>query len=438
MGFCQGPFEEARKYLDKIDYLNQKIKLIQMQAEKKNAEATPSQGMENIKELASKLTQIIYEIKALIPPPELESYHKKTLAHAEYTVTYYQSLDQYRELYPVLIKKRKDALTELKKTLSNYSDCPRQYSSNIDLELKQLDSNLYSKTENLDAEPILKLIESQPENYQNYIDLANFYLTSGQGDLAVENAEKALRLSPEEAAAKGAYLIAASGSYYAGRPQASFDYVDKALLSNPGDKEVLSFKQMLEAVKQEQWGGKVPKQLSFDGYESVDKLLESVASEGKATLGSSRDDFISEDLYFSLEGPKDWEKEADLKIAGGTRVLLQYKKQKESRDTIISVTKDKLPEEDKALLDFAKRVRQSLMQRAQASVILGPYLVMVGDKEAALTEFKFLKKNSYFRFYQFLVNNTVLTFNYSNTLDDFEQDLPAFERVVKSIIFKKQ
>lgn len=144
--YSQGnSFENAKNYLNSVDSLNQKSAFIQMRTDQMNRMASSVEGKKNIEKMIDEISGILKEMENLTPPPELKSYNQKALAYLNYTITYYKSIDRYRELFPLWIQKGKEALEERKKALKAYADVPQENIERIDDEINQINNILRSK-----------------------------------------------------------------------------------------------------------------------------------------------------------------------------------------------------------------------------------------------------------------------------------------------------
>jgi len=292
--------------------------------------------------------------------------------------------------------------------------------------------------EHADLKKYKELIQKEPDNYEHYLAVANIYASTGDGDQAVEYAEKAIQLDSKSAINKGAYMTAAMGSYYAGKPRQSYEYVEKALHANPNDKIAKDFKNMLDTAIKQLWGGELPEKVTFGGYSSAVEAGRALMKEGRAILGDKEDRFISETLRFRITGPKGWHKSSDFLTPKGARALMFYTKLKDDPVPMIGITKDDAYPEDKTALDFSKKMKDIFLEQFPNMSFDGPHQITINEKLASRMEFKLAAPKGvlYTEWYQFLHDGTIITFEYTNWEGQFESEHNIFKEVVNSFVIE--
>lgn len=283
------------------------------------------------------------------------------------------------------------------------------------------------------------LIQKEPDNYEHYLELAGFYAGTGDGDLAVEYVEKALQLNSQAAIAKDAYMIAAMGSYYAGKPKQSYEYTKKALQANAEDKLAKNFKDMLDSVSKQSWGGNLPEKISWHGYDNVAELHQANIKKGVFRLGDKEDSFISDNLRFRVASPVGWSKATtggDATWAPAPTQIIYKKFKDQQRSATIIVTQDNPNPEHKTVFDFASQVKRELMKQIPRLVVIGPTRVTLVGRSASRMDMRDTENNLHMEWYQLGISGVIITFEYLNTLEQFEVDHNVFKKLLDSLIIK--
>ncbi|MBU1367838.1 MAG: hypothetical protein KJ711_08495, partial [Candidatus Omnitrophica bacterium] len=122
---------------------------------------------------------------------------------------------------------------------------------------------------------------------------------------------------------------------------------------------------------------------------------------------------------FRLSSPNGWHKKVDIKTPRGAHILFLYNKFKDRKFPMIAVMKDEPYPDDKTAIDFALKNKKMFMQRPPTPnmSIQGPKQVTVKGRIAAQMIMKDASVNMYQEWYQFLEDNTIITFHYSDSLE---------------------
>ncbi len=288
----------------------------------------------------------------------------------------------------------------------------------------------------------LKRVQEEPGNYENHLAVANLYNSQGKGTEAVTYAQNAIEIDGENARKKGAYNTLMMAYYYSGNIKKSYETVENILAGDPENPDAKAFKETLDFAVKNYFKGRMPEKVNFGGHSTVYDFAQAMGKSAQGSLGAEgeSDSVNFEFGTISASAPPGWYKRANVQFSPETKSFLLYTKSKDNLLPAIAVTKDQAPQGTKSAQDFTVMVKGFLQQMYPDMQTIQMRGETINGHEASYIEFSLHgldKVKQHQAWYQFLIDGTIVSFQYTNTEYQFAADLSAFEAVVKSLIIDK-
>ena len=128
---------------------------------------------------------------------------------------------------------------------------------------------------------------------------------------------------------------------------------------------------------------------------------------------------------------KDWHKKENVKTSMAD-ILLMYTKSLDNPIPSIAITKDWPDKSVYKAIDFTREMRNKLMQ-ATTSSISEPKEIKVNGIPGSYMVLEHPEKDVYTIWYQFFIEGTILTVEFSTTYANREQDVDLFKNFINSM-----
>ncbi|HQO57372.1 MAG TPA: tetratricopeptide repeat protein [Candidatus Omnitrophota bacterium] len=286
----------------------------------------------------------------------------------------------------------------------------------------------------------LEVLKKEPGNLDALLYLAAAYVGIGKGDLAVEYAEKALAANPEAAANRDAILVAAMGYYYSGNLKKSYAMVGRALERTPDDRAALDLKQTLEYARDNYYGGDMPEDATFEGFRTLYDVIQAVANLGVGIPGrdGEPDEIRYQSVRMTIHPPLNWQRARNARMPNGTYVIFLYAQDTAGLLPSIAVTRDNLPDGITTALDFSRYVNKIMEKEVGGEMdIPEPKAVDINGLKASYIEMGDKARTRKTAWYQFLISGAIFSFQYTNSVEKFEEGRRVFEDLVRSLVLEE-
>ena len=285
----------------------------------------------------------------------------------------------------------------------------------------------------------LTKIRDNPGDFRNYLTVANLYAGKGRGILASQYAEKALALNPDDPAKKNIYDTLAMAYYSCGNIKKSYEAAQMASKMAPDDEEAQAMVKMLENVSKEWFNGKMPVNAQYSGFPEAYEASRALEQRGIGEVGgsASEDDFVTfPQFILYVTPPADWHKDVNVAFSQHTGAVLMYQKNKELLTPSIAVTIDTPQEGMKSAIEFSRWVKGMMEAKMPGIIVSEPVEKNVKGYQASFLTTNVKNDPKHMAWYQFLINDKIITFQYVNDADGFDNDFPVFLAVVESLRVK--
>jgi tetratricopeptide (TPR) repeat protein len=371
------------------------------------------------------------------------------------------SWEEYQKLYTqriaVLIAQKRydDALRDLNPLIE---ENPREGKFFL------LRAAVYSAKENYDAaladlNLALELVRDEP---MMYINRAEIYLVRGEFEKSWDDVAKArelgariprslmrtladrsgqpdFQINPPETS--GEYYNAYVRYFIEGRIRESYAVVEQALAKYPDDQDARQFKTLMDV----QYPQEKPELVQISGSDSVLDALDRMKDAAYARqenaevvlgLPGERDEIRLSFATINLLGPEGWLKKADPLASHGNRALIQYQRREGAMLPMMIVSNDQVMPDTPTALAYSRKVRALLLETDPFLKISEPRQESVKGYPASYMEVMGEGLNGIdfkFGWYQFLLEETIITIQYQDSEHQFQEGLPEFRRMIENL-----